>query len=1429
MKQTARQTIRAMGILICLFTAQWVSSQILTTYTATPACHGNDGKLVVSAPWAASVHYNDLYRTYLNSPSHRFVRSQYSDTFSHLPFGDYLLYVTDSLTTDSLIVHVGSTVLDSIAIIPGLCPSSNGSATAIVTGISSHYNYYWNGSGLSSTNTFTTQVSRWATLYVKDSNGCSVRDTFYIPVQTTDSVYITQVGSICSSTKQLVATVVGGKAPYIYKWSPTSSTSTTNTVTTGTNSIYYQVSVTDSSGCMAVARYNYHYTTPNTRIIDSSGVVLVSPTCHNANGSISLTNLHGTAPFTFQWSTGDSTAILNNVGVGYYNVTVTDSNGCADYGQYYLNNGNLQASTSSQDPNCGMSNGLIYAFAYNGSGHYAYHWIHDSTNLTNIAGNLPAGSYTLIVTDSLLGCPDTLVTKLVGRANFRAHIIMPISCDTSAKSTFASGVVINSGTPPYQYLWSNGATTDTTTILAPYGYATFSLTVTDSMGCASTTYSSFYAGYQNYIDTTSYSVVNPTCHGGLGSITLNITNASGPLQYLWSTGDTTASITNLGPSQTIYVTVTDAQGCKSYGGTYTNNLSLTAYVSPVNPSCGHADGSIQVYVYGGSSGPVTYAWSPNTSYTGNSATHIPAGNYTIIVSDTGGCTDTLYVKLTSQAAFQLKYTPHIICNGGKDSVTVSVTGIGTPPYTYLWSGSQITNTIPVTNNGNYNVTVTDSNGCSMTSTYHHVKSSVRLIDSNTTTIVNGTCATNGSITIYPRYGTAPYNYTWANGNTTSSITNLTTGNYYVTVGDATGCRTTWSYRVSSTKKPILYLSVTNPSCGSSNGKISTSVNSGTKPYTYNWSPNTSNHASSTSNLAGGQYSVTVTDSLGCTATATATITPQASFTGSFINTPTACDSSLPIGTSTVIVADSNPSNLHPPFQYHWLSNTGHYVNGVYVYDTISTSQIATGLAAGIYPWVLVKDSLGCQRTLYSNTSIVKDPSCYNHITGNIYIDANNNCMLDSGEQGLLYGYVSAKGAGHTYWASSDSLGNYDVSVLQGTYVLKSYRDYYNHCFNTSCAHTDTVTFASISQTSSGHNFASGYAAIDLSISANSTRAVPSRRVKFTAYYDNRGSIASPATVTWVYPDSLTLDSSNIVYTSHSPATRTITFSIASVAHSYYSWTNKIQLWFKVADSAVLNSNLISHISISPLTGDCDTSNNSQILTTLVGRSFDPNDKEVSPSGNLSASDSVLTYTIRFQNTGTAPASYVQLRDSLSALIDPASVQLGACSAPCVMNLSGNGILTFTFYDINLPDSSTNEPASHGYVTYTVHTIPNLAIGSMVKNRASIYFDLNAPVATNTTVSLRSNVTGIPTLSASSDMRVSVVPNPVQDQAAISFDDAVGVITFNLIDINGAQVAQYHTSAHTLTLDATALASGLYLFTAVDASGHRATGKISILK
>jgi uncharacterized repeat protein (TIGR01451 family) len=249
-------------------------------------------------------------------------------------------------------------------------------------------------------------------------------------------------------------------------------------------------------------------------------------------------------------------------------------------------------------------------------------------------------------------------------------------------------------------------------------------------------------------------------------------------------------------------------------------------------------------------------------------------------------------------------------------------------------------------------------------------------------------------------------------------------------------------------------------------------------------------------------------------------------------------------------------------------------------------------------------------------------------------------------------------------------------------------------------------------------------------------------------------------------------------------------------------------------------------TITPTSGtDCSTVNNAGSLLQLVGNSYDPNDKLVArpastvqtvgnPVSSLHyATQETLTYTIRFQNTGTAPAQNIYIIDTLDSDLDWSTLTLvEATHNMQVINL-GNGVIRFEFPSIWLADSTTNEPESHGHLVYRITENAAATVGTEIENTAYIYFDWNAPIITNTTYNI--NVIGEDGLTENNELNVHVYPNPTNESVTISCD---GKFTYQLLDLSGRVIATGEgMNAEKVNIDKAS--AGIYQMTVTSTTGQ----------
>jgi hypothetical protein len=224
----------------------------------------------------------------------------------------------------------------------------------------------------------------------------------------------------------------------------------------------------------------------------------------------------------------------------------------------------------------------------------------------------------------------------------------------------------------------------------------------------------------------------------------------------------------------------------------------------------------------------------------------------------------------------------------------------------------------------------------------------------------------------------------------------------------------------------------------------------------------------------------------------------------------------------------------------------------------------------------------------------------------------------------------------------------------------------------------------------------------------------------------------------------------------------------SSAHFVPKIVVTVPLYADIGDTVRLKANIL------PLTGDSDSTNNSKTYFFPVINSYDPNDKQVYPRGECSEGyvlkEQKLTYTIRFQNTGNASAINIAIIDSLSPFLDINTLRIMGSSHPVFAEILQNNVVKFRFDDIYLPDNTTNDSLSNGYVVFEIEPFSFVSNNAIVKNRAYIYFDFNPPIITNTVRNRLVNVIPECTISGISnnakEKEVLIYPNPANDIIAI---------------------------------------------------------------
>jgi gliding motility-associated-like protein len=877
---------------------------------------------------------------------------------------------------------------------------NNGSAHVTTTGGVAPLTYTWSAGG-STVDSAYNLTSGTYTVTVRDANSCTGTATFAItqPASSVSvGVAINRPAACGNNTGKIKLSVSGGTPAYSYTWSPNVSTADSAiNLAAGT----YHVTVTDQGSC----------TSTLTIVVASAPAVTVTAgvkkdvSCFGGNNGSAHVNVSGgTSPFTYTWSPNVSTVdSAINLAAGTYTVTVRDVNGCTGTASFSISQPAAAISTAPAltPATCSGNTGKIVLHAAGGTPAYTYTW---SPNVSTVdsALNLAAGTYNVTITDSK-GC--TFTTSAIVAPPTGITVTAGVKTDVRCfgGSTGTAHVNVTGGTLPYTYSWSpNVSTVDSAINLAT---GTYTVTVRDANSCSGT--ATFNISQPAAALAVTSTATAATCNSSNGKIVLHVTGGTPAYSYTWSPNVSTVdSALNLA-ANTYNVTVTDARGCTvttSVAVTLTPAVVVSAGVKTDVSCFGGNNGTAHVTTTGGAT-PYTYTWSPNVS-TVDSAVNLTAGTYTVTVRDANNCSGTASFTIAQPAAAlaATNTTVPATCGSNDGKVFIHVTG-GTPSYTYVWSPnvSTVDSAINVSI-GTYSVTITDSKGCTLTTSASVASSTGFSVSTGAQLNVNCFGGNNGSAHVIAAGGASPYTYSWSpNVSTVDSAINLIAGTYSVTVRDAGTCSGIVTFNITEPATALSATAVTTQgSCGVNNGKIVVTATGGTPAYTYLWTGGSTRD--SLINLGAGTYTVTVTDSKGCTTTLsrTVTVSPAVVVSAVIINDVSCSGGAngavhLTIGSGT------------GPFSYTWSPN-------------VSTADSAVALAAGSYS-VTVRDANGCSALI---DTAVKQPTAL----ATIMTSQNTDCGV---RNGWAHAAVTGGAGPYTYVWNATSTTDSATGLGAGTY------------------------------------------------------------------------------------------------------------------------------------------------------------------------------------------------------------------------------------------------------------------------------------------------------------------------------------------------------------------------------------------------------------
>jgi large repetitive protein len=1025
-------SITVMDINGCTFTTNKFlpePTQIIFTYTTSNyngfniSCNGlSDGEITFGitsggqSPYTYSVD-GTTFSSAMN--------------FTGLSAGNYPITVNDVngctvsvnvVLTEPLNFSINYSV-DNVISCPGICDGAvsvvptNGVSPILynLTGYPTQTSQSW--SGMCGNITFGTY-----TLSANDDNGCTSSTNITL---TEPLAFIYTLDSVTETCNQIngqasISVTQGGTLNYSYLWDDLSAqtTSTATNLETG----MYVVRVTDANGCQFIEDV----------FVAEAEIVLTFdsiPPCNNGADGSATVNPLGAPPYTILWGTGATTNTITGLSPGYYDVTVTDATGCSvtdsvEVPASALVNVTLDVANSTLSVLCnGFQSDTISIIATGGTGIGTYQYnipgVFPIPQYNNIFSGLYAGTYDVYASDAN-GCSDFVTVTITEPA---VIYYTATSSDVSCNSGSNGSVLVDSvsgGTAPYFYSWNTG---QNTSILSNLTAGTYTVSVTDVNNCASNPQQISVIVNEPTQLTSSVNIINhSSCTGtqtaANGEAEVLAFGGTSGYTYSWSNGVNGTNISLLFPG--IYtVDIIDAYGCM---------ITDTAIINPgTNPIL---DVTVQdVSCFGANDGMmITSATSGITPYQFSSdggSTFVPFGtpfgptgeaSYFITVVDADGCTDSdsIFVNEPEELIISSLTYQDVLCYDSVNGQIIANVMGGTGSYSYVWNNGQITNPAVDLMPSTYNVTVTDSMGCFVTSNNQIIIQPDSLSITNiTVTNVNCNGGNNGSALVSVTGGTPIYSYSWSGG----SDNNLFAGTYTSTITDDNGCITSQDFTISEPSVISILFGRDSVTCkGGADGMATAIVAGGTPNYLLLWD----NGATSTTvnTFEAGYHTVIVTDINSCVFTDSIEVfePSQSIAIDSLIISAITCNNA----NNASITVLSTGGQL--PYLY---SNT----NGVFTQNGIGFINLSPNQYI-----MYVLDTRGCTDrdtvTIIQPDSLYIDTTIFTHITCNGANDGQINAINVFGGS-APYLYSVNGGAYHTNMAyfNSYGAGTYTVQVV----------------------------------------------------------------------------------------------------------------------------------------------------------------------------------------------------------------------------------------------------------------------------------------------------------------------------------------------------------------------------------------------------------------
>jgi len=978
--------------------------------------------------------------------------------------GNYSVSVAD---TSHCLEYFNFTITQPSPLSLGLTTSNvscygvnNGAVDLSISGGTFPYFFNWN-SGFSSSEDLTNLPPGSYSVQTIDANGCSAIASAIITQPTPLAVTYTTQNVSCINGSNGIAqlNVSGGTIPYTYAW----STGATTQSITGLSAGGYTASVVDANLCKTGQALVIPIAQPDSVKVDSFIIACSVPGSGKTQvqvvpkgGYSGVYQVSYDNGLSFQ-TAGVYVAMLNNATT--YSVVLKDANNCWSLKPDIISvkkEVKIDSVIFNKCYSVGTNSTIVTIYPSGGdSGPYSVSYNNGISYLAQgtYSANIGIASTYSVLTKDFRGCisgvkvitlPSVFSSSTSATSDYHGQNISCYGLTDGSALVTASG-----GTGSYSYSWTT-VPTKTTAAISNLGAGTYTVTIKDLNNCSITntiTLTQSTAITATASVTSNYNGQAISCFGyNDGEAHVIANGGTTPYTYAWTFVPTQTASTATGLIAGTYsVYVKDVNNCLvTKTVTLTQPVSLTSTVNVTSNyngkqvSCyGATNASITAIASSGTA-PYTYAWSTNPVQTGTIVTGVGAGTYSVIITDANGCvminstavTEPKSVSIT--ASVTSHYNGHnISCFGLTDgSATSNATG-GTEPYNYIWSSTPSQSGVNLSNvgAGNYTVTIFDANQCEASASVNLTqadKIEVQLLDLSSYNGYNISCfgKNDGYIDITVKGGIDEYTYQWSNSATTEDLSNLTAGNYSVTVYDMNQCKGQLNVKLFEPNKliatvdSISHYNNYNISCfGLHNGNIYVSVIGGVKDYNYTWSNNSVNQ--DLTNVGAGSYSLTVIDNNRCMVSLDTLLIQPLVLTLESSVSPVLCHG---IATGSIDVSLAGGVS---PYAFNWSTN--------------STQEDLKNIGAGTYT-ITYRDKNGCGH--FSVIQVTEPDS----IKLNKEVD-NLKCNGDT--LGNIYLITSGGIKPYTYLWSDESTIKDLTNVKAGQYsvIIKD---------NNGCIYNDTT-------------------------------------------------------------------------------------------------------------------------------------------------------------------------------------------------------------------------------------------------------------------------------------------------------------------------------------------------------------------------------------